>query len=164
MNIDNLQAAILIGIGATLIMDLWIAIQKYCFNIPSLSFCLVGRWLRYIPSGIFYHPQIAKTPKRSAECLIGWTAHYAIGILFALILITLDQTWLSKPNLFVALAFGVITLVVPFFILQPGLGLGIAASKTSQPTKARIKSLITHSLFALGLYLSTLVLHYTNSY
>ena len=156
MNIDNWQAAILIGIGATLLMDLWIVIQKYCLNIPSLSFCLIGRWISYLPSGIFFHQQITKTPKHSSECVTGWVAHYAIGIIFAFILVILNQDWLINPNLYVALAFGVMTLTVPFFILQPALGLGIAASKTSQPAKARLKSLLTHSVFALGLYLSTL--------
>ena len=158
MNIDNWQAVILVGIGATVLMDLWIAIQKYCLNISSLSFCLIGRWISYIASGVFFHQQITKTPKRLAECVIGWTAHYAIGIFFALILVKLNQDWLINPNLYVAMAFGMMTLAVPFFILQPALGLGIAASKTSQPAKARLKSLLTHSVFALGLYLSTLVL------
>ncbi|WP_264346966.1 DUF2938 domain-containing protein [Rheinheimera sp. MM224] len=41
--------------------------------------------------------------------------------------------------------------------MQPALGSGIAASKTPSPAKARLKSLLTHSVFGLGLYLSGLL-------
>jgi hypothetical protein len=41
----------------------------------------------------------------------------------------------------------------PFLILQPGMGRGIAASKTPQPNVARLNTLITHLSFGVGLYL-----------
>ena len=52
--------------------------------------------------------------------------------------------------------FGIATVVFPFFILQPSLGLGIAASKTPRPAQARLKSLVTHTIFGLGLYVCAL--------
>ena len=36
------------GIGATLVMDLWNLFLKRTFSIPSLDYCLLGRWLRHI--------------------------------------------------------------------------------------------------------------------
>ena len=36
--------------------------------------------------------------------------------------------------------------------MQPSFGLGIAASKTPHPNKARLKSLMTHTVFGVGLY------------
>jgi len=44
-------------------------------------------------------------------------------------------------------------VVFPFFIMQPLLGLGIAASRTPKPTQARLKSLGTHAVFGVGLYM-----------
>ena len=41
-------------------------------------------------------------------------------------------------------------------IMQPALGLGIAAAKRPHPTQARLKSLMTHTVFGVGLYLSAL--------
>jgi DUF2938 family protein len=35
--------AIAIGIGATLVMDLWNLFLKHTFSIPSLNYCLLGR-------------------------------------------------------------------------------------------------------------------------
>jgi len=40
----------------------------------------------------------------------------------------------------------------PFFLMQPGMGAGIATSKTPRPNAARLQSLITHAVFGLGLY------------
>ena len=45
----------------------------------------------------------------------------------------------------------------PFFVLQPGMGAGIAASKTPDPTAARLKSVIGHTVFGLGLYAAAVV-------
>jgi hypothetical protein len=41
---------------------------------------------------------------------------------------------------------------MPFFTLQPSFGLGVAASKTPSPNKARLKSLMTHTVFGVGMY------------
>jgi hypothetical protein len=57
-------------------------------------------------------------------------------------------------------AYGIATVVFPFFILQPSLGLGIAASKTPKPMQARLKSLATHTIFGIGLYVSALGMSY----
>ncbi len=80
----SLISAILIGLGATLTFDLWGLFLKNAFKITPSNICLVGRWLRYMPEGTFKHSNIVNTPKKSAECSIGWIAHYVIGITFAI--------------------------------------------------------------------------------
>ena len=46
---------------------------------------------------------------------------------FALVFVVLTSTdWLARPTLPPALLYGVATVVFPFFIMQPALGLGIA--------------------------------------
>jgi hypothetical protein len=145
---------IFIGIGATLTIDLWALFLKHAFKIPSSNFCLVGRWLRYMPDGIFRHTNIGSVPPKSAECAVGWIAHYMIGILFATGFIAfIGKEWLQQPTLIPAMVFGLVTVSIPFFIMQPAFGLGIAASKTSNPAQARLRSLINHTVFGVGLYL-----------
>ena len=46
----------------------------------------------------------------------------------------------------------------PWLVMQPSFGLGIAASKAPKPTQARLKSLMTHTVFGIGLYLWGLLL------
>lgn len=146
--------AVVIGLGATLVIDLWALLLKRGFNIPSLSYRLLGRWILHMPSGTFVHQSIGTAAPKRHECAVGWMAHYLIGAVFALLFTLLSSgTWLQHPTLLPALAFGVITTLVPFLVMQPSLGLGVASSKTPNPTQARIKSLMTHSIFGIGLYL-----------
>lgn len=152
-------AAVLIGIGATICIDLWSVFLRRVFAIRSLDYCLLGRWLLHMPEGTFRHVSISASPSRTHECRIGWTAHYSIGIAFGLLFVLLvSEAWIQRPTLLPALAFGVATVVVPFFTMQPSFGLGIAASKTPHPSQARLKSLATHSVFGLGLYLTAWLL------
>jgi hypothetical protein len=44
--------------------------------------------------------------------------------------------------------------VFPFLVMQPALGFGFAAAKNPHPVRARFKTLMTHSVFGVGLYVS----------
>ena len=156
--------AIAIGIGATLIMDLWNLFLKRAFSIPSLNYCLLGRWVSHMPAGTFRHASIAAAQPKPFECAVGWIAHYTIGITLALVLVILTSgEWLARPTLLVALLYGIGTVLFPFFVLQPSLGLGIASSRTPKPMQARLKSLVTHTVFGFGLYLCALGVSYLES-
>jgi hypothetical protein len=149
----HILRAFAIGMGATLTMDLWNLFLKRAFGIPSLDYCLLGRWLRHMPAGTLRHPSINAASAKSFECTVGWIAHYTIGIVFAVLFVVLVSTnWLGRPTPLPALLYGIGTVVFPFFILQPSLGLGIAASKTPRPAQARLKSVATHTVFGIGLY------------
>jgi hypothetical protein len=150
-----------IGIGATLVMDLWNLFLKRSFSILSLNYCLLGRWLRHMPGGTFRHASITAAPQKPFECTAGWIAHYTIGVMFSLVFVVFASAdWLARPTVLPALLYGIGTVVFPFFILQPSFGLGIAASRTPHPTQARLKSLLTHTVFGIGLYVSALAVSY----
>jgi hypothetical protein len=150
-----LAGAIAIGIGATLLMDLWNLFLKRTFGVPSLNYCLLGRWLRHMPGGTLRHAAITAAAQKPHECTVGWVAHYTIGVVFALGFIGLTSgDWLTRPT--VRLLYGLATVLFPFLIMQPSLGLGVAASRTPNPMQARLKSLVTHTVFGIGLYLSAL--------
>ena len=145
-----------IGIGATLVMDLWNLFLRRTFGIPSLSFCLVGRWLRHMP-GAFRHSSIAAAQRKPFECTVGWVAHYALGVLFGLVFAVLvPGDWFAQPAPLPVLLYGVGTAVFPFFIVQPSLGLGVAASRAPKPARARLKTLATHAVFGVALYATAL--------
>jgi uncharacterized membrane protein YagU involved in acid resistance len=153
--------AIAMGIGATLTMDLWNLFLKRAFSIPSLNYCLLGRWLGHMLGGTFRHASIAAAPQKRFERTVGWIAHYTIGVAFALVFVVLTSgDWLGQPTLLPALLYGIGTVVFPFFIMQPSFGLGIAASRTPKPTQARLKSLVTHTVFGVGLYVCALGVSY----
>ncbi|MGO4740339.1 DUF2938 domain-containing protein [Bosea sp. 2KB_26] len=156
--VEFVARAVMIGVGATIVMDLWAVFLKRVFSIPSLGYQVVGRWLASMPSGKFRHDNILKAAPVPGEGAIGWTAHYVIGVLFAAILLAIvGLGWAKAPTFHPALLMGVVTVAAPFLIMQPGFGFGVAASKTPAPTTARIRSLMTHTVFGIGLYLAAML-------
>ncbi|MEJ5205272.1 DUF2938 domain-containing protein [Acinetobacter junii] len=149
-----------LGIGATIIMDIWLLILKR-FNIPTLNFALLGRWVGWILRGKIQHQSISQSPEIRHEYLLGWIAHYSVGVIFSFsFILMVGQNWLAEPQFPSALSFGVITVLIPFLIMQPAMGLGIAASKTPQPFINRIKSLINHIIFGCGLFLTAALFNF----
>lgn len=149
---------ILVGAGATIAVDIWVFILNI-FKIKSLDYRYVGRWIANFPQGKFFHNNIMNTLPVKGELFLGWTAHYLIGITFAFLLIIFyGEVWLVKPTLGPAIIIGVITAVAPLFIMQPAFGFGMGSSKLSNPNMRRIKSLLTHLVYGIGLYLTALLL------
>jgi hypothetical protein len=152
--VEFIIRSVVIGAGATMAMDLWGAVLRR-FGVPSLNFALLGRWIGHLLRRRRFHESIAKTTPIRGELLIGWCAHYSIGITFAaLLLAAFGLQWAQSPTLPPALLIGIVTAAAPLFILQPALGAGIASSKTSAPAFNTFKSLITHTVFGVGLFLA----------
>jgi len=152
--IEFVARTILIGAGATMVMDAWALLLKQV-GIPSLNFAFLGRWIGHLPQGRWMHESIARATPVRGELLMGWSAHYAIGLSFAaLLLSTFGLRWARSPSLLPALAIGIVTVVAPLLVLQPALGAGIFSSKTPTPVFNSLKSLATHTVFGLGLYLA----------
>lgn len=150
-----LWQAVAVGISATLLMDLWNNFLKRAFGIASLDYCLLGRWVLHMPGGTFAHEHIGRAPPRRLECPAGYATHYATGVAFALgFMLIAPAGWLDHPSAFPALCFGIGTVVFPYFVMQPALGLGLASSRAPRPWQARLKSLATHTVYGLGLYLA----------
>lgn len=148
----------LIGVGATLVLDLWTLFLRVAFRVPATNYAMVGRWIGNFPGGQWAHASIANAPPVAGEHALGWIAHYGIGILYAGLLVLVGGTaWLNAPTLLLALGVGVATVAAPFFLMQPAMGFGIASSRVSQPGPARLRSLVAHTVFGLGLYLTALL-------
>ena len=153
--LDIVWYAIAIGVGATLVMDLWMSIRKRLFGISALDHALVGRWFAYLPRGKFRHTPIAASLPVPGERAIGSLAHHLSGIVFAGVLLAVFGTpWVDQPTLGPALIVGIGSVAAPFLLMQPGMGMGIAARFAPRPGRARINSLITHAVFGVGLYAS----------
>jgi len=155
MNLSTLFfQALYLGIGATIMMDIWLLTLKI-FKIPTLNFAFLGRWVGWILHGKIIHQSIAQSPQIKGEYFLGWIAHYSVGIIFALsFLFIVGSDWLIHPQFYSALLFGVVTVLIPFFIMQPAMGSGFASSKTPRPFLNCLKSLMNHSVFGCGLYLT----------
>jgi len=148
-----LLSALIVGAGATAVMDMWAIARQRLLGIAGANYALVGRWLAWMLRGRLRHESIAAAPAVRYERAIGWAAHYVIGIAFAGVLLAVfGIEWIHSPTIGPALLVGIGTVAAPFLVMQPGMGAGIAASRTPRPAAARVQSLITHAIFGVGLY------------
>lgn len=151
--------SIFIGAGATLFMDIYAVLVKRFFNISSLDYAIVGRWIGNFKNGIFAHQNIIQSEKVKGERIIGWISHYVIGVSFAFLLLWIyGINWLKNPTFFPCIILGIATTIAPWFFMQPAFGFGFAASKTPNPAVSRLRSLQAHFIYGLGLYLAVLLL------
>lgn len=159
MPVEMILQVTVLGVGATLLMDGWALLRRRLFGIAALDYALVGRWLGHMRHGRFRHAAIGKAPAVRGERALGWAFHYLTGLVFAAAFVLLmGNGWLQQPTPWPALLFGAATVAAPLLLMQPGFGMGIAASRTANPAQARVRSLVTHLVFGVGLYLAAVLL------
>jgi Protein of unknown function (DUF2938) len=157
--VELVARGVFIGLAGAAAMDLWSLLLRRRFNVPTLDYALLGRWIGYFPRGRFFHERIASAEPIRGERPLGWLAHYSIGIAFAFLLLAIwGLGWTRSPTIWPALLIGLGTVVAPWFVLQPGMGAGIAASRTPNPRAARLRNLATHTVYGIGLYGSAVAL------
>ncbi|STD09806.1 Protein of uncharacterised function (DUF2938) [Dermatophilus congolensis] len=159
LNAGKLVQAAVVGVGATLVMDGVAEVLRRTRGTRSLDYAIVGRWIGHMPDGVFKHDAIFAAEPVRHEKELGWAAHYTIGTGFAVAFAVATPEWLNRPRFFPAVAWGLGTLAAPWFLMQPCFGMGVAASKTPNPTQARLGSIRAHSAYGAGLWLSGLLVH-----
>lgn len=146
-----------IGVGGTAAMDVWAFLLAFMFGMALPNWGLVGRWFAHLAQGRFFHDDISLAQPNPFETTIGWLAHYAIGIFYAAVLIGLaGPDWMLHPTFFPAFLIGMITIGAGWFILQPGMGHGWAASLHPNPMQIRALNILAHTVFAIGLFATAL--------
>jgi hypothetical protein len=150
---DFVLRSLVIGVAATAILDLWAILLNRVLGLPLSNWALVGRWFLHLPAGRFAHDTIADAAPFARELAAGWIAHYAVGVLFAAITLMIGGAgWARNPTLLLPLVVGIVTVGCGWFILQPGMGAGIAASRRPDANRARLVSLVNHTVFGLGMF------------
>ena len=151
---------VLIGVIATIGMDIWAAIVKFLFRLPTANWAMVGRWFGHMPRGVFVHHPISVSAPIPNELAVGWIGHYVTGVVYGLAYLYTVQVLLSSgPSLISALIFGLVTLVAPWFIMQPAMGAGVFATRTPRPIVIRLVNLSMHAVFGASLYVGWLLIH-----
>lgn len=150
---ELIARGVLIGIGATATLDVYAVLAKRIAGLPTSNWAFVGRWIGHFPRGQFVHGSIAAATPVRGELAIGWSAHYLVGIAYAMLLLAIvGLEWARQPTVVPAVIVGLSMLIAPFLLMQPGMGAGIASSKTPRPNLARLRSVLNHAVFGLGLY------------
>ena len=150
----NIWTACLIGLMATGFMDLSAWLRLRLWGVRGLDYRLVGRWLLSPRSAAHPPPPITQRPAQAGERAVGWAVHGASGLAFALLSWQAHTLAPAVPRLVLCLGTGLITMALPLLLMQPGMGLGVAASRTPTPWRARRGTLFAHLSYGLGLWLA----------
>lgn len=142
------------GLGATIVFDV-VAVLRQGWAFTHGFYCLVGRWVGSLQNTGFAHDDIRASAPVTSEALLGWGAHVLLGVIYGIcFVVVFGSSAISAPQLWQCLSFGLGTVLVPWFVFQPLFGWGIGMSKAPEPWKMRLKGVINHTVFGLGIWLS----------
>ena len=154
---DMICLSIILGVIATIVMDIFSLLRSYIFRMTSFNYALLGRWFLTLKHGQLIHDSIILSQNKKHEKMIGWILHYLIGILLSYVYL-ITKLYFDNSNLFlIAIPFGLVTMLIPLLIMQPLLGFGFFASKTPNPIKSIQNSTFAHLSFGIGLYLADVI-------
>jgi hypothetical protein len=146
---------LVMGITATVAIDLWATFANRMLGWPRTNWGMVGRWIGHMRDGQYTHKSIGSSRPVIHESLLGWIFHYVVGCIYAaLYLVYASTAQTGQPSLLSAVVFGWITILSPWLLMQPALGLGFFASKAPRPDLVRLQNLIIHTIFGFALYYS----------
>ena len=144
---------VLMGIGGTLAMDIWAQVLHRFAGQGLPNWAMPGRWAAHVLRGQVFHDDIAEAEPVAGELTLGWVFHYGVGILYGVVFaLWAGADWLAAPSFLPVWIFALLTIAAGWFLLQPGMGLGWAASRTPHPWTARGMGLLAHTVFGLGMW------------
>jgi len=162
METQVLIVGAIVGVLATLTMDI-VAMIAFRLGIAGRSPRrtgpdLIGRWVGYLFQGKFTHTDILRTPRLRGELLLGFAAHYAIGIVLTLLYLGLLIVAHATPTALTAIFYGTATTILPWFVMFPSQGMGWLGRNAPRDAHLAPISLFNHIVFGVGLALWTAVL------
>lgn len=154
-----LFSGLMMGLGATIAMDVWALLLNRMFGLGLPNWGNVGRWVAHLRRGTVFHDDIADAAPVSQETAIGWAFHYVVGALYGIgLAVIMGADWLAAPTFGPAWIFAIVTIAGGWCLLHPGMGLGWFLSKTPTPWKNRGMGLLAHTVFGFGLWGTALML------
>lgn len=150
---DLVMNMIVAGVFATVVLDVWQRLLHAATGIPPTNWGMIGRWFGHMPRGRFVHTAIGEAEPVAGEAAIGWIMHYLIGVIYGVVYVGLFTVVLGgAPTLVNGFLFGLASVVIPWFVMQPCLGLGAMGAKAPNPNIPRYTALSAHGIYGVALY------------
>lgn len=143
------------GIFATVMLDIWQRVLYAATGIPPTNWGMIGRWFGHMKGGRLMHVAIGDAAPVANEATIGWIMHYLIGLAYGVVYVGLMVAQFGAPTLLNGFLFGLASVVIPWFLMQPCLGIGIMGAKASNPNIPRYSALAAHCIYGVALYVGS---------
>jgi hypothetical protein len=150
--------ALAVGLLSTLSMDLLTGVATGLRLIAPLSPRLVGRWFASVARAQPFHADIARSSPVHGELLVALPVHYVIGTVLAAVFVWASGGLGWSRSVWLALAFGLSTSVLPWLVMFPAMGYGFFG--THGPRGLFVTSLISHAFFGIGLWTAVHVVRF----
>jgi len=152
---ETVVFGLLVGIAATVTMDVLSSASRKMGLTAGAKGQWVGRWYLGIARGRFAHSNIAVSPEQPGEKRAALVGHYVIGLVLAVFYVV-GAGWLGLPpdGILVALGYGLATCVFPWFLVYPALGFGAFGMKGPRELKPFTSSVLNHLFYGFGLWWS----------
>ena len=150
---------LLVGVLATITMDLLSMTALKLGLIAFLPPRLTGRWFGLMTQGRFVHSDIAEAAPISHEMAIALPMHYAIGITLGIVYLVASAALEINPgSLITALGFALATNFLPWLVMFPAMGYGWFGTHGPPGTRLFTSSFVTHCFYGIGLWLGRWIL------
>ena len=151
------------GLVGSVLMDITEA-KMAKFNIGSgVTGAYIGRWVHGLFTGHFVHKNIADAQPVKNEGRIALAFHFIVGggvvALFYPVFLLIFGFEASANHLFLATFFGLLTSVLPWFILMPSFGWGVFGLKAPSGARPILSPILSHIPYGFGIGL-TLAAYY----
>ena len=145
---------IFVGFFATLLFDLYQILLKFAYEIDKSKWGLVGRYFIHCYKGTYKQNDINTSESFDYENIIGYAAHYMIGIFYGFFYIFVNYLFFDNASLFIAITFGLLTVLGNWCIMMPyAFNLGFFGLKNNNFKKIWVQNLVIHFIFGVGLYI-----------
>jgi hypothetical protein len=136
----------------TLVMDTLNYLFARTGLVLKIDVRMIGRmtvgWMR----GRLRYDRPSQIEPHAYERLLGYLAHYAIGLILAAIFVLgWDQFMGGPPSPAWAIVYGFATTVISEFVVYPSMGLGICGRRSPDGIKAFLSPLANHLFYGLGM-------------
>jgi hypothetical protein len=141
-----------VGIFGTVVMDILNLFFARIGIISKIEVNAIGRMAVGWTHGRFFYKHPSEMDEVAHEVLIGYIAHYSIGIGLAIpYIFGWDILIGGNPSLIYAIVYGIATTVASWFFVYPTMGLGAFGLKSPEGFRAAFSSLANHLFYGLGL-------------
>lgn len=118
----------------------------------------IGRWVAGLFNGVLMHRNIADTAPANNEERIAQIFHFVVGggvvaLFYPLFIVALGLDN-SSSHLIYATIFGLITSILPWFILMPSFGWGVFGLKAPSGSRPVISPILSHIPYGFGIGLT----------
>ena len=146
--------AFLGGILGAVLMDITESAMARVGIRSGVNAALVGRWFLGLTRGRLAHADIHASPSLPREAGLGWAFHFLIGgggvaLIYPAALLAAGVPSPDHPIL-AGLMFGLVTSLLPWFVLLPAFGWGWFGRRGPPGGNALLASPLSHIAYGLG--------------